>query len=124
LTYHNLCAAHVKLPLGTKQLLGLNLKFCLAANKLPDKIKQTTLKLAYSIRTKYFLLNNNYQGNTEYIKQIYKKNTKWNPPPAPLTVEDKITDLEKSLKTAQQNLVRKYARGSLSNPTSTQLTTL
>jgi hypothetical protein len=124
LTYHNLCAPHIKLPLGTKQLLGLNLKFCLAANKLPDNIKLTTQKLAYSIRTKYFLLDNNYQGSTEYVKQIYKKNTRWNPPAAPLTVEDKITDFEKSLKTAQQNLIRRYGNRSLSNLTSLQLATL
>jgi hypothetical protein len=124
LTYHNLCAPHIKLPLGTKQLLGLNLKFCLAANKLPDNIKSTIQRLAYSIRTKYFLLDNNYQGSTEYVKQIYKKNTRWSPPAASLTVEDKITDFEKSLKTAQQNLMRRYGNRSLSNLTSLQLATL
>jgi len=124
LTYHNLCSPHIQLPTGIRQLLGLNLKFCLATNKLPDNTSQTALKLAHSIRPKHFLMESNYQGEAEYIKQIYKKNPKWNPPPAPPLIEEKITTFEKLLKTEPKKLNHKYSTRSLFNLTSTQLITL
>ncbi|MFN9982670.1 MAG: hypothetical protein ACK53Y_22265, partial [bacterium] len=40
LTFHNLCQES-KPPLGTRQLLGLNLKFCLASNPLKSNIANT-----------------------------------------------------------------------------------
>jgi hypothetical protein len=40
LTYHNLYTLR-KVPPGTKQLLGLNLKYCLATNQLHCNIKRT-----------------------------------------------------------------------------------
>jgi hypothetical protein len=48
LLYHNLCSTN-KIPTGTRKLLGLNLKFCLASNKLQHNIKDTILKMASSI---------------------------------------------------------------------------
>ncbi len=39
LSFHNLCSTN-KIPLGTRLLLGLNLKFCLASNKLQNNIKE------------------------------------------------------------------------------------
>jgi hypothetical protein len=69
-------------------------------------------------------MESNYQGEAEYIKQIYKKNPKWNPPPAPPLIEEKITTFEKLLKTEPKKLNHKYSTRSLSNLTSTQLITL
>jgi len=44
-TFHNLCTLH-KTPPGTRQLLGLNLKFFLASNKLQNNIPTTLRKMA------------------------------------------------------------------------------
>jgi len=50
LAFHNLCQS-TKLPIGSRQLLGLNLKFCLASSHINSNINQTMLKMARSIRT-------------------------------------------------------------------------
>jgi hypothetical protein len=39
LSFHNLCSTN-KIPLGTRQLLGLILNFCLASSKLQNNIKE------------------------------------------------------------------------------------
>ncbi|MFN9979131.1 MAG: hypothetical protein ACK53Y_04420, partial [bacterium] len=54
LTFHNLCR-DATLPVGSKNLLGLNLKFCLSTKTLTNDINQTMLRLARSIRTHHFL---------------------------------------------------------------------
>jgi len=100
LTYHNLCG-NENIPTGTKQLLGLNLKYCLATNRLNNNINKTVRKMAYSIRTKLFLDSIGHSTNQEYEKQIYVKNSSWNPPPASLFLENKITEFEKELKKSQ-----------------------
>jgi len=54
LTTHNLCKG-AQLPPGTTNLLGLGQKFCLATSKPTPDIKDTVQKLAYKIRTKFYL---------------------------------------------------------------------
>jgi hypothetical protein len=54
--------------------------------------------MARTIRTKCYLKETNLHSNSDYDKQIYKKNLTWHPPPAPLQIEDKITEFEKALK--------------------------
>jgi hypothetical protein len=93
-----------RIPQGTRQLLGLNLKYCLASSQLQNIINTTVQKMAYAIRTKYNLQALNKEDDSDYIKQIYIKNKTWNPEPAPLHIEDKITDFEKLLKHQQNNL--------------------
>jgi hypothetical protein len=53
--------------------------------------------------------------NQEYEKQIYVKNRNWNPPPASLFLENKITEFEKELKKSQTTLFKKFDRINLSN---------
>ncbi len=102
LTTHNLCQTKQPPP-GTTNLLGLGLKFCLASPKPSPKIKDTMRKLAYRIRTKYYL-QEHPSTNHDYIPQIYVKLKGWDPPPAPLNVENAITEFEKQLKiTTTQN---------------------
>jgi len=117
LTFHNLCKQQ-RLPTGSKELLGLNLKFCLATKPLPNEIKRTVIKMAKSIRTQQYLVETGIDNNSTYIKQIYKKNPTWNPPPATLLIEDKITEFEKALKEIQQNLFikNKYRKITNLNP--------
>jgi hypothetical protein len=119
LTFHNLCKQQ-KLPLGTKELLGLNLKFCISSNKITNDINKTVLLMAKTIRTKHFLSENGIIDNNSYEKQIYIKNPTWNPPPAPLPIENKITEFEKYLKSYHQHLTQKFKRNKLSNLTPLQ----
>jgi hypothetical protein len=123
LTFHNLCTRST-IPPGTKQLLGLNLNYCLASQQIPNEINKTILKMANSIRTKYFLDANNTSTNADYIKQIYKRNTTWHPPPAPNLIEEKITLFEKSIKSKQQKLIEKNNKLNNSNLTPIQLRAL
>jgi hypothetical protein len=88
---HNLCCS-TQPPIGTKNLLGLGLKYCVIPPKPTYKIKECIKKLAYRIRTKQYLLSNKKQTSTEYIPQIYVKLKKWYPPLASLTIENKITE--------------------------------
>jgi hypothetical protein len=59
-------------------------------------------------------------SDSEYIKQIYKKNANWNPPPAPLAIEDSITSFEKTLKEKHNNLTERFIKTNLSNLTPIQ----
>ncbi len=80
--------------------------------------------MAYSIRTKYYLQGTNLQQKSEYIKQIYIKNKYWNPPPAPILIEEKITEFEKKLKLLQQHYKIKTKLRNLHNLTFSHLKTL
>jgi len=96
LTFHNLRKLST-LPLNTKTLLGLNLKYCISGNKLNQNINKTLLQMAYSIRTKCHLYDIGYNGSADYEKQIYTKNKTWNPPPASITIENKLTEFGAAL---------------------------
>jgi hypothetical protein len=82
------------------------------------------IQMAKSIRTRYFLLANGTTENNAYEKQIYLKNVSWNPPPAPLHIEDKITEFNKSLKVLHQQLSLKHKHKKLMNLTPFQIKTL
>jgi hypothetical protein len=105
-------------------LLGLNLKYCLAANGIADDINKTILRMARNIRTNHYLTSNNNDNDTTHKKQIYKKNLTWHPPPAPLIIEDKITEFEKALKRLQQKYAENSKNIKLSNLNSIQINTL
>ncbi len=106
LSFHNLCINN-KLPPGSKELLGLNLKYCLATYNMHFNTNLTIQKMAYTIRTKYYLKELGIPDGQDYEKQIYMKNKYWNPPPAPLTFKNKITEFEKEIKHKQQLLATK-----------------
>jgi len=123
LAFHNLCQTQ-QIPTGTRQLLGLNLKFCLASNKLPNNIQHTMTNLAHSIRNNQYLKTNPSNNNTEYIKQIYIKNKKWKPPPASNLIEEQLTVFEKAIKSQQQKHQNSKCLRSFKNLTTHQLQTL
>jgi hypothetical protein len=122
-TFHNLFTDN-KIPLGIKQLLGLNLKFCLAPKKLQNTIPNTIRRMAYNIRTMYHLKECGATNDEDYIKQIYIKNKTWNPPPAPIQIEDKLTEFEESLHFEHQSQVAKTSKINLNNLTLPQQQTL
>jgi len=123
LTYHNLCTIN-KIPPGTKQLLGFNLKYCLSTKHLHQDINKTVLKMAYSIKTLYHRKELGINKDNHYEKQIYMKNRLWNPPPAPLLLEDKLTDFDKEAKAKQEGLLTKVQKRNLSNLTPLQANSL
>ena len=73
--------------------------------------------MARSIRICHFLQSGGINSTSHYKKQIYIKNTNWHPSPAPLTIENKITEFEKALKDKQHHLETKYTKRNLSNLT-------
>jgi wyosine [tRNA(Phe)-imidazoG37] synthetase (radical SAM superfamily) len=81
-------------------------------------------RLAYSIRTREFLKTSNTLQDSNYIKQIYLKNRNWNPPPASMSIEAKITDFEKKLKSAHRELIKRHNKSTLCNLTRPQLNIL
>jgi hypothetical protein len=121
LTFHNLCT-DTQPPTGTQKLLGLGLKFGTHSPTYPPNTNQSIHKLAYSIQTKNYLLTKKTNTNTEYIPQLYVKLRGWNPPPAPIHLENKLTEFEKKLKEAIKNQQKRHYKKS--NLTPDQLKTL
>jgi hypothetical protein len=80
--------------------------------------------MAYTIRTLYKLKELDMDNNYSYEKKIYIKNKLWNPPPAPLLIEDKITEFEKEIKSKQATLHKKLRKRNLSNLTPLQANAL
>jgi hypothetical protein len=119
LTFHNLCKNN-KTPIGTRQLLGLNLKFCLSGSHTFNNINTTMLRMARSIRTHFYLKQQNSNSEENYDKQIYVKLKNWHPPPAPLEVENQITAFEKLLKDKRQKIIECSQKINLNNLTPTQ----
>jgi hypothetical protein len=85
--------------------------------------------MAYKIRTKHYLTQNNTNNKnnvdnaSSYISQIYVKLQGWNPPPAPITVENRLTDFEKLLEKAIQKN-KKRRKINATNLTQSQQKTL
>jgi len=123
LAFHNLCSNN-NIPTGTKQLLGLNLKYCLSTNHLNNNINKTVIRMANSIRTKIYLNSVGHPTDQDYEKQIYVKNKSWHPPPASFLIKNKITDFEKELKKEHTKLLNKYRKINLSNLTPIQANAL
>jgi len=82
------------------------------------------LRMARSIRTSHYLHESQIQADSDYVKQIYIKNSAWHPPPAPWPIEEKITNFEKELKKKQKIVENKYKKLNTSNLTPLQTHTL
>jgi hypothetical protein len=59
-------------------------------------------------------------ANSNYIKQLYKKNTNWNPPPASLIIVEQFTNFEKLLQDIQSQYITKNKTTKLHNLTTIQ----
>jgi len=101
LAVHNLCHNYQP-PSGTTNLLGLGLKYCIIPPKTNPNIKSCMKKLAYRVRTKQYLLDNNTINRNYYIPQLYVKLQNWNPPPASATTKDRMTLFERRLREASR----------------------
>jgi hypothetical protein len=124
-TYHNKCTT-IQPPVGTRELLGLNLKFCIASCNFKPNIKISIKRLAYNIRTAFHLKSNGITSasNDNYHPQIYVKLKGWDPPPAPLSIKDNITSFEKTLSEVQRKYQPLIRQRSSLNLNALQLKTL
>jgi hypothetical protein len=79
---HNLCQ-DTPPPEGTRDLLGLGLKYCPASQLANPNIKDYVQNLAYRTRTKEYLLQatNSADRSMQYIPQLYVKLKGWYPLP-------------------------------------------
>lgn len=73
-----------------------------------------------TIRTTYYLKHNNLCHKSQYEKQIYIKNSRWHPPPAPLQIEEKISSFEMALKEKHNILINNSKQHNLLNLTPIQ----
>jgi hypothetical protein len=96
LSVHNLCISNPPPP-GTKNLLGLGLKFCLTTPKANPNIIECLHQMACKIRTKQYLKQNDNNNTTPYTPQINIKVQCWNPSPTSLTIENCLIEFEKLL---------------------------
>jgi hypothetical protein len=81
--------------------------------------------MAYKVRTKQYLLEQNNRELDNYIPQIYVKLKGWNPPRATLDVENRLTDFEKQIRTAtHSNKLQKYNFTDLTHPQQQALNSL
>ncbi len=80
--------------------------------------------MARSIRIKYFLRKHKLPPDDAYHKQIYICNTNWHPPPAPLHIENHITNFEKGLKQKLQDIINKNKNKTRLNLTPLQLSAM
>ncbi len=78
------------------------------------------LRMAYSIRTKCYLEDNQVANDSDYIKQLYIKNRNWNPLPAPNIIEESLITCEKLLKQEHETRLNKNKTRNLSNLTPIQ----
>jgi len=73
--------------------------------------------MAYKIRTKQYLLEQNNREPDKYITQIYVKLKGWNSPPATIDVENRIMDFEKQIRVATEfNKIQKFNFLNLTHP--------
>jgi hypothetical protein len=109
-TFHNLCSSS-KIPLGTRQLLGLYFKYCLALSTLKEISTKQYLK--WPITSEHFFNLKSMIAPTIPMILITLNKLCWNPLPAPLHIENKITEFEKMLREQQSILALKQNKTKL-----------
>jgi hypothetical protein len=104
LAYHNLCTT--KQPSAdVGQLLGLNLKYCVASKSPKPDLKHTIGRLNRSVRTQNMLLQKKVK-NQPFIQQLYKQSTAYIPPLATDQLEYQLEKFEEKLEAASAKLPR------------------
>jgi hypothetical protein len=102
LAYHNLCTIKQP-PLNTDQLLGLNLKYCIAAPTPKPDLSHTVPRLEKSVRTQNMLIERKVKSQ-HFIQQLFKQNHFYSPPLATDELEYKLTKFEEKLEAAAEAL--------------------
>jgi hypothetical protein len=119
LAFHNLCTS-IQPPKNANRLLGLNLKYCIADAMPKPDLKSTIGKLVKAVRTQH-LLTTKKPASKEYIKQIYKPNSTYKPPPASGELEYYLHSFTSELETAIENTTKKKHRTNLTKEQNTIL---
>ena len=111
LALHNLCSPSIKLPPGTRSLLGLGLNFCLKTPYPNINIEKVIEKFTYDTRLANFWANlHDGEDNRKYIKQLYIKNEEWSPPHASPAVEAAIARFAKRLRQEHRKYNNRWSK--------------
>ena len=105
LSYHNLCTQQQP-PNNTGQLLGLNLKYCIAPPTPKPDLPSTVGKLIRSVRTQSMLVQRKVKSS-QFLPQLYKKNAFYSPPLATDEIEFNLSKFDSLLEQAATALPKK-----------------
>ena len=105
LSYHNLCTLKQP-PSNVGQLLGLNLKYCVTPPTPKPDLQATVGKLIRSVRTQNMLVQRKVKS-TQFIPQLYKKNSFYSPPLATDEIEYNLSKFDSLLEKAAADLPTK-----------------
>ena len=86
--FHNLFT-HTQPPPGTKQLLGHNLKFCIQKPLPSPDISASIQRFTKSVQTSFAIADLDIPPS-DYNPKLYIKSASWDPPTAPIQVEDAL----------------------------------
>lgn len=116
LQFHNLCPEDMKLPMGTRSVLGLGLKFCIEQPRPYQDIDTALMKLKRNIDIWYHLNkdvndndsndNNNNNDNVtddHYNARLYVE-TNWKPDPCGKKCAKAFDNFETLVNEARRNL--------------------
>ena len=106
LSYHNLCTLQQP-PSNVGQLLGLNLKYCVAPPTPKPDLRNTVGKLVRSVRTQNMLVEKAKVQSTQFIPQLYKKSLFYSPPLATDEIEHNLSEFDRLLEKAATDLPKK-----------------
>jgi len=115
---HNYCSIK-PMPVGTKQLLGLGLKYCIKRTRPTNKLDTTIDRFTNDVRRTYFFKYTSMpeeDGIIRYIPGLYHKSD-WEPPKACKEIEQSITNFSRELRNRQSFY---QSKPTLSNLTSSQ----
>jgi hypothetical protein len=116
LAFHDLTPPNVIVPPGLKNLLGLNLNFCMTPNPISKKdLKKSLMELERSMRLKFHFRD---KPDQEYNKNLYISNKNWIPPHGPEPMEQIFDKINNNIN------VMKMPTNRYSNLSTSQKTTL
>ena len=101
------------LPPGTHSLLGLGLKFCIKAKHPTNNLDKTINRFTEDVRTKYWVLQQNFNEEEDFNPKIYIKNPDWVPPLTNDEIETSIQNFTEQLQSEQQKYQQLRSRPNL-----------
>jgi hypothetical protein len=121
LAFHNLCPAHIQLPVGTRALLGLGMKFCIERPRPYQDLCSALGQFKRDVDLRMFLVQNDLnEASANFNRRLYKK-TDWNPEPcedphasAFQRFENMVNDLRNNIPTYRRYNLRPIHRRALS----------
>ena len=112
------------LPPGTQSLLNLGLKFCIKSKQPTNKLNETLNRFENNVRTKAWILEQNFNDNEHFNHKLYIKNPMWIPPTAKNNIENALAKFREKLSEQQHKFQQKRSRTNLTPLQKSALRTL